>query len=71
MQPYLIASSDHVIFSIGSFEVVWSNRHSRRQYVTGTLLCLDPVKFFDNVSGKVNGSFQNKCAFYVPVKFRS
>ena len=31
-----------------------SNRRSRRHYVTGTLLRLDHVLFFDNVSSKEN-----------------
>ena len=54
MQPYLIASLDHVICSIGSFELVWVQpsfplplRHWNSQ-------CLDHVLFSDNVSSKEN-----------------
>ena len=43
MQPYLNASLDHVICSICTVKIVWSNRYSNSHYVTGTLKRLGRV----------------------------
>ena len=55
MQPYLIASLDHVIFSIGSFELVWVQPSFplplRHWNSSASRSC---AIFSDNVSSKEN-----------------
>ena len=54
MQPYLIASSDHVIYSIGSFELVWVQPSFLPPLRHWNLLVLTMCYFSDNVSSKEN-----------------
>ena len=55
MQPYWIASLDHVICSIGSFELVWVQPVVPAAITSLELFCVLTMCYFsDNVSSKEN-----------------
>ena len=56
MQPYLIASLDHVICSIGSFELVWVQPSfpPPLRHWNSSVCVLTMCYFSDNVSSKEN-----------------